>query len=267
MTYFKVLTHDFRPPVQGGEPIFDGRTPCTLPVVPLDTSEAECARGWNFSDSLAGAFKIAGLWPDGRPSTAWLVEPSADAIQRGNKHRASGLTIQRACTEAEIRSALAEIAAPLGDIAADLTEEQVLWREALARPQHDPVAVEAALTVAVKARGLKWKLKRYEYDKDTWLARAATATRHAWTGEAAWNARAVWWAAGDTWAAWDAGDAWDAWDARDAILVWIVARKGWTQQVPELLTLGLQDAYRHGLGLALPVELGVLGWAMDEQQT
>jgi len=29
---FKILTHDFRPPIQGGTPVFDGHTPFTLPI-------------------------------------------------------------------------------------------------------------------------------------------------------------------------------------------------------------------------------------------
>ena len=33
MIAYKVVTHDWRPPVQGGDPICDGRLPYTLPIV------------------------------------------------------------------------------------------------------------------------------------------------------------------------------------------------------------------------------------------
>ena len=56
MTYWKLLTHDFRPPVQQGEPVWDGLTlPFQLPTVRLDASDVECSFGWNFVEDLATA--------------------------------------------------------------------------------------------------------------------------------------------------------------------------------------------------------------------
>ena len=65
-------------------------------------------------------------------------------------------------------------------------------------------------------------------------------------------------------AAWDARDARDAWDARDALSVQYAARCGWIASAPDLLTVGLRDAYAHGLGVAVPVAPNVLGWAMSD---
>ena len=91
MTAFKIITHDYRPPLQGGDPIWDGSTlPFTLPKVKLDTSREECAGGWNYTTSLAAAMRIAGLWRDGYPAVCFVVKPSADAIERGDKKQTAG---------------------------------------------------------------------------------------------------------------------------------------------------------------------------------
>jgi len=41
------------------------------------------------------------------------------------------------------------------------------------------------------------------------------------------------------------------------------ALQGFVDSPPDLLTVGLRDAYRNGLAIAVPVEDGVLGWAME----
>src|SRR5689334_16120518 len=103
MTYYKVLTHDFRSPFYPEEPLCDGETfPVELPSVKLDTSDDECGAGWNCVTDLAGGFRIAGLWRTGRPAQVVLVQPSADVITRGDKVRSSGLTLLRMATAAEI---------------------------------------------------------------------------------------------------------------------------------------------------------------------
>ena len=75
-TGWKVFTNNGRSPIQGGDPVWDGTLPYDLPPVRLDTSDAECAEGWNYCNSLAAALRISGLWPDGRPSLAVQVEPA-----------------------------------------------------------------------------------------------------------------------------------------------------------------------------------------------
>ena len=40
------------------------------------------------------------------------------------------------------------------------------------------------------------------------------------------------------------------------------ALNGWINFDPDLFTAGIRDAYRHGLGVAVPVP-GGLGWAME----
>ena len=59
MTGWKSLTHDFRPPVQGGEPIFTGQYPFTLPTVSLDTFAARSAWISQHSDILTVGIRDA----------------------------------------------------------------------------------------------------------------------------------------------------------------------------------------------------------------
>mgnify|MGYP001603662916 CR=1 FL=1 len=92
-----------------------------------------------------------------------------------------------------------------------------------------------------------------------WAALAAQASREARAAREAWETR-------EAQEAWEARAAWEAWTARDARVAltgYVAAKRGWTTQRPDLLTIGLRDAYEHGLGIALPTEPGVLGWAMD----
>lgn len=65
------------------------------------------------------------------------------------------------------------------------------------------------------------------------------------------------------WDAWDAWAAWDAWDAKEALIIYYAALAGQIPHAADLLTVGLRDAYSAGLALVVPVESGVLGWAME----
>ena len=179
---WKILTHDYCSPIQGGPPVWDGTTlPFTLPLRGLDTSEAECGAGWNYCDDLAVAFKIGGFWPTGRPSVALVVEPAADALARGDKRRASGLTLLRLATAEEISVAIDRFSLIFGVHAQAMADEQRAWRLALDRPRRDAAAVERALVEALRARGLtSWSLKQYA---GTWGA------REAW---GPWGAGEVW---------------------------------------------------------------------------
>src|SRR5213592_715030 len=105
---YKILTHDGRPPLHGGAPIWDGKTlPFVLPTVKLDTSDAACGdSGWHFCRKLTDALRIGGLWPNGRPTQVLLVEPAADVVHRDDKSRASSLTILRPVTAAELQVGL-----------------------------------------------------------------------------------------------------------------------------------------------------------------
>ena len=229
---YKVLTHDYRPPVQGGDPVWDGKRK-TLPKVTLDTGPDDCGAGWNFCADAPTALRIAGLWPDGRPSILLLVKGSVDTIERGDKLRCSKLTILDRCSEDDVRVAVMALSLSFGEHSARMADSQMMWRSALARPERDDAAVEAGLVAALGARGLVgWTLRRFD---------------------AAWAA----------WAARDAWDAWDAWDgraARAALTVEYAALAGWTQHDPLMLTTGLRDAYAHGLTVAVPVDKNVLGW-------
>ena len=160
---YKILTHDYRSPLQGGDVLWDGKTlPYTLPAVKLDTSAEKCAAGWNYVTDLAAGFRIAGLWPTGRPSTVFVVEPSPDAVQRGDKSRCSVLTLNRLATETEIEAAIVVLSAPFGVHAGAMAEEQIAWRKALSRPRKGKEAeLEAYLKTALQSRGLPWTLKHF----------------------------------------------------------------------------------------------------------
>ena len=252
-TAYKVLTHDYRPPLQGGEPLFTGSYPYTLPVVAVDESDEECSAGWNACADAATALRIAGLWPDGRPSRVIEVVTDAAVFARGDKLRASTWTLVRELDEAtEVRDAVRRLSEPFGDLADEMVAEQMAWRRALGRPRRDEAAVVRGLEVALGARGLNWKLSKHD---------TASAAMDAGDARTAWNARAAW-NASDAWAAWNAWAARSAWDAGNALTASYTARRGWVEYSPDLLTVGLRDAYEHGLAVAVPTENDTLGWAM-----
>ena len=277
---WKVTTHDLRPPVQGGEPIWSGDAPHDLPRVECDQGNGECSRGWNFSQKPHTALRIAGLWPNGRPSRLWHVSANGEVVERGDKCRSPVLRIEREATDAEVKDAISELSKPFGEHAAEMVREQVLWREALARPRWNETEVRDALASTLGARGLDWTLKRFSGARGAlaaWDASGARVALAAWDAWYVWAAWAVWATrdardAGGAWGARDAGCAWDAWgvraawdakDARDALLVFFASRQGWIDAAPDALTIGLRDAYRSGLAIALPTGPNELGWAME----
>jgi hypothetical protein len=93
---------------------------------------------------------------------------------------------------------------------------------------------------------IDWELQ--EYPSSDCTPRAAW---YVWVAWAALNAR-------NAWAAWNARNAWDALAHRYAAL------KGWVDAPAEQYTVGIRDAYEHGLGIVVPVAPGVLGWAMEK---
>ena len=242
-TGYKILTHDWKPPIQGGEPLCNGILPITLPTVKLDKGQDECSYGYNYTGSLATAAKIAGFWPTGWPSKCLVVSSSKDAIERGNKRRCSQITLERLCTLEEIQGAMRDLVMPWAkDHIEALVNEQWLWYVALGRPQHDKVVVESCLQLALEARNLKWTIKEFPDARAAWAAWAAWAARNAW-------------AARDAWAAWD------------ALTVYTAANIFDFDSPENLLTLGIRDAYLNGLAIALPTGPQELGWAMVEGDT
>jgi hypothetical protein len=274
MRAYRCWTHDLCPPVQGGLPVagWDGSTPFDLPAVRCDRSEKDCAPGYSACGRPSEALRIAGLWPNGRPSRLFEVDSERRRVEtRATKLRAASWCVIRECSAEEVAEAIRELSAPFGPHAERMAAEQIAWRDALARPLRDPAAVEAGLRAALESRRLGgWSLRRYELPRpawsarDAWSARAVRDARAAWSARDAWSARAV----RDARAAWDARDAWSAraaWDARDALSVTYAALSGWTTDRPDLLTIGLRDAYRSGLEIALPTGTDELGWAMLDQ--
>jgi hypothetical protein len=227
---WKLLTHDFRPPIRGGDPLFDGVTfPIILPPVECDTSEKECSFGYNFVGNIDTGLNIAGFWRSGRPNA--IIEVEAESpLERGAKLRAPSLTLLRHATADEIRSGIGRYSVShFGSHAEAMAEEQWLWYEALARPLRNREAVIAGLEAALTACDLKWTLREYP------TARAAWATRNAWA----------------------------AWDAKNALTVSFAARSGWISPAHDKLTIGIRDAYLNGLAIAVPGGLNELGWAME----
>ena len=240
MTGYKIFTHDYCSPLQGGKAVWDGSVPFQLPPVALDTSEAECAAGWNFCESIEDGFQIAGMWLTGRSSVVAVVEANGDAIKRGNKWRASAPKIVGLASEVEICKAIERFSKVFIGAEAEMASEQIAWRYALSRPENNKAAVVEALEKALAHRGLKWELKEHANARDAWAA----------------------WAALDAWDALDARVARDAWDARDALTVFYAAKKRWIKEPADLLTTGLREAYANGLEIALPISSNKLGWSM-----
>jgi len=265
--------------------VWDGTLSYTLPPVVVDDGPDDCAPGWNACAEGHTALRIAGLWPDGRPSRLFRVETDGLVVERGDKLRAATWCIVEEILD--VTPHVRRMSEPFGELADEITAEQMAWRAALARPRHDEAAIETGLREALAARGIEsWTLRRFN---DAWAARdarAAWAARDArdaraawaaWTAWAAWAARAAWdawdaraaWDAWDAWAARDARDAraardaWDAWDARDALLVFYTSRRGWISSRTDLLTTGIRDAYAAGLAVAIPTGPTELGWAME----
>lgn len=242
MIGYKVFTHDLRYPIQGGD-------------------------GWNFFRDGHIALRIAGLWPDGRPSRLFVVEAD-DAVEEIIDVRPY---VERLSDGFDAR------------FRAELIDEQMSWREALGRPYRDESAVEAGLYVALERRGIiQWDLRRYENVRSTrdawsawsladpWAARAARDTwdaRSAWSAWDAWDARDAGaarstrsaWAARSAWAEWDSRYTWDPWSA---LTLHYAARMGWVDHPYDLLTVGIRDAYRSGLAIAIPTGPNELGWAI-----
>ena len=242
---FKILTHDYRSPVQTGGPVlWDGTTvPFELPTVALDRSDDECGAGWNYCADIATAARIAGLWKGGNPSRVLRVRAAGEVVARGDKIRTDRLVIDG---HADRATMVQHLGRPFGVYAGTMGEAQVAWWEALARPMRNVRNVEKGLRGALRQRGLEWKIVRYDDSVtawDAWAARDARAARDAW----------------------DAWDAWDARAARDALTVQYAALNKWTNDDPLLLTTGLIDAYRNGLAIVLPTGPNTLGWAMTER--
>ena len=223
--------------------MWDGTLSYTLPPVVVDDGPDDCAPGWNACAEGHTALRIAGLWPDGRPSRLFRVETDGLVVERGDKLRAATWCIVEEILD--VTPHVRRMSEPFGELADEITAEQMAWRAALARPRHDEAAIETGLREALAARGIEsWTLRRFN---DAWAARDARA---AWAARDARDARA-------------ARDAWDAWDARDALLVFYTSRRGWISSRTDLLTTGIRDAYAAGLAVAIPTGPTELGWAME----
>ena len=251
---YKVLTHDYRPPLQGGKPLFDGAPGCVLPTVPVDMDNAvECGRsGWHYSTDVPTALQIAGLWPGGHPSTVWEFEPLGKRKEAsGIKSRAESGRFVRQLSEDEVSlyvRALTEQWA--GDHTDRLVASQMEWRRALGRPGRDAPAVEHGLRLTLDARGLTALLRRcYAVPVDwtepwTWTTSAIIATHDAWeyAPHIAKCCRHTWRFSGTT-----RRNSRDARDARNALALETAAVMGWINDNPDLLTTGIRDAYTAGL--------------------
>jgi len=269
---YKLFTHDLRSPIQFGPVIWDGSLPFTLPTVNCDTSERECAAGWNAVQSIEQGFSICGMWPTGRPIRPFRVEKNDyEIIARGNKLRSASLTVVEECSDVMIQQALHRFSARFVDKQEEMTTEQWCWFESLRRPKRDIEAIEAGLREALKIRKLNWVIKQYPNARDMW------DRWNTWDRWNAWNARDTWdtWDARnvrdawDTWDAWNVRDAWNAWaawdawaarDAWDGLTVYFAAQ--WTKQDPQLLTAGIRDAYYNGAEIIIPTGSNELGYTI-----
>lgn len=258
MKGWKIFTHDRRSPIQGGPPVWDGTYPYDLPEVELDRSSAECAPGWNFTSDIETGFRIAGMWPTDWPSVVVRVE-AEDAIQRGDKYRATTLHLLRDATEKEIEASIYRMSSVFGKHADVMADAQIQWRQALARPNHDEAKVEHGLRKALAVRGLDWYVMQYKGARDVWDAKDAwDAEDTAWDAWVAWTTR-------DVWDAWDAWVAWNAGDARNALTVMFASLMGWLDIPRDYLSTGVIDAYRNGTHTIFEAGPSELGYSMVKQ--
>ena len=228
-TYYKSFTYDLRPPIQGGDVVWDGSLPYLLPEVKVDSGEAECAAGWNATRSIADCMRIAGFWRAPWPMRVFAVHSNGhELFERGDKVRSATWNIASECGLAEIESAIYQLSESWfakSKLQSDMAREQFLWYRAFASSVRDESAIVAGLSAALEMRGLKWSLKKYPSE---------TA-------------------------------AWDAWDAWDALSVYFTASMKWTKYDPNLLTTGIRDAYANGLLATIPTEENELGYVMKER--
>ena len=223
MKGFKIFTHDLRPPIQGGAPVWNGKLPFEFPTVELDESTDECGAGWNFVKDIKTGLKIAGMWPTGRPSRVFSVEATGKVVERSDKIRTDKLTVLAEVLDEEINAAIYDFSKVFAPHDKRMAESQIKWRRVLSRPNRNEKKIEAGLEEALEVRGLKWKLKKFD------SARDARAARDAW----------------------------------DALTVEFSALNKWTKDSPDLLTRGLLTAYENGLAIAIQTEKNELGWAME----
>ena len=277
MQGWKVLTHDWRPPVQGGEPVCDGKLPFIMPRVQVDDTDALYGPGWYFCERPETALGVDGLWPNGRPSLLLVISTAEEepVYPHGENCRAGCLTLDRLATEEEGGAAVRAFSEPFGGHADWMAEEQMRWRAAMARPSRDASLVEQGLRAALAARNLTWTIERFDSAQAAWDAWDADDANDACDAWAVRDANAAWaaWAAKAPRAAWAVRDAWDArhprdaWASRDAgaaLMQTLGARRGWLGTPADLLTTGLRDAYTAGLGVAVPTGPNKLGYAMIE---
>ncbi len=270
---YKIFTHHFCSPIQGGKAIWDGTVPFDLPEVPLDETAARCGEGWNFVADIATGFQYTGMWPTGRPVVVAAVS-TEHAIQREDKMRAANLRIERLATKEEIEDAIRQLSKPFGDLAEEMVSEQIAWWEALGRPERNEDAVRAGLKQALQAQGLDLTLKKYLPPYTGWASGVVWDTwkpPHSWEGWAAWAQLRRWdveypWRPRERWFLQGEFPGWDTWAGRVAQseLIQCYAHGKFPKTLPNLLTPGLREAFRAGLQFAMLSAPGELGYVMDE---
>ena len=282
MNGYKVLTHDLR------RPLFRMSKPLEIPHLPLTLPRVELDKGWSFYADLHTALRVSGLWPGGWSSRVWEIEANDTAIRWGHRCRAAQVTLVRELTDAEINTGIEWMSGAFGAHSATMAREQILWREALARPDYDVPAVEDGLREVLAARDLNWKIKRVDSTRSPdWVIKAIEYASTAgaakvgtvylipgaiWTAWAtgAEDASAAYYASADHAAreithAWGARSGWNAYAdgaACDALTLQYAALNGWIGYSPDLLTVGIRDACRCGMETALPRREGELGYTM-----
>jgi hypothetical protein len=294
---WKVLTHDRRLPGPGNPHAWSGTLHDELTELPELRSP-----GWSFHVRLSTTLRASGLWPLGRPSiiVKVCVPEGTNTISIGDFAFARRLRVIGVADESEVAASIEAISQVFEPHGAAMTAEQLAWRQAFARPSWDPDAVEMSLGHALAARGLdEWRLERMPSGPAAWEAWAGFAAaardeamaarddfgvRDAFQAKDAWAARRP---PDPTWRAWepwttpdgeyranpesrqfqeDLGSARAAIAAHFAMTLRFASYQKWIPQPPDLLTVGLRDAYRYGLEIAVPTARQVLGWAMADRR-
>jgi len=293
---FRCFTSDLRLPNYGGEPVWYGDLPVVLTsdrLAQLKSVDSEKAfrPWWDLTLTLSDALSLGGLWPDGRSSAVFKAEAEEEDIleRHADGWAVSKLRILKPVSREEIALAVAELSQVFGQHQRAMARSQLKWRQALSQPKRDPSLVQKGLEDALKRRGLsRWTTRQYLSASAVWNEWASWAPGEiirAYQGINDWYSLAVYKIASDCWNKWAAYTTEDNQAVRKVVSAWLsrevflnesskadeaygalvftfAALQGWVEVPPDYLTVGLREAYYHGLALVWPTGPKELGWAM-----
>lgn len=286
MKAYKGFTHDLRSPIQGGDPVWNGELPYALERVDVNRDPfVVCGAGWNACKTVEDVLAVSGFWPNGFALRVFEVEAVDEDITsvvttRVTKLRASTWTILRECTKEEIYTAIHILtgwshhvffrkdSSAFSNVFPGAAEEQVLWMEALSRPNHDIDRVRECL------RKISSRFVYFDNPRDIWARRYYSASLTSRLRErfsplsggiptiqtnryyrvAQWTVSLDWFRGPGLYLGGE--------DAANALRVFPLVKEGFLRSIFRYL----REAYFHGLGMwhQLAVREPQFGWTMIE---